>query len=69
MTVVCETQTLRRLGYRALTIAGRDPRAGTLPHWHSPDDLPEHISPDMLERALAFVWALICSLDRSLQWG
>ncbi len=63
MTIVCETQTLRRLGCRALTLAGRDPGTGTLPRWHSPDDLPRYISPENLSSALEYLGALCRSLD------
>ena len=63
MTIVCETQTLRRLGCRALTVAGRDPATGTLPRWHSPDDLPRYISPGTLAAALEFLGTLLRFLD------
>ena len=63
MTIVCETQALRRRGCRALTLAGRDPATGTLPRWHAPDDLPEHISTDALGGAWAFLGALLSTLD------
>ncbi len=63
MTIVCETQALRRRGCRALTLAGRDPATGTLPRWHASDDLPECISTDVLEGAWAFLGALLSALD------
>lgn len=64
MMVVDEVQTLRRLGYRAITIAGRDPRTGALPHWHTGEDVVENISAEALARAAEFVWAMLEGLDR-----
>ncbi len=64
MSVVCETQTLRRLGYKALTLAGRDPSTGTLHRWHSVSDLPDGVSPGKLSRALSFMRLLIFELDK-----
>ena len=32
MPVVCETQTLRRHGRKAITVTGYDPGTGSLPH-------------------------------------
>jgi len=63
MSIVCETQALRRRGCRALTVAGRDPATGVLPRWHSPDDLPRYISPKDLASALEFLGALLRFLD------
>jgi len=65
LTVVCETQTLRRLGRKALTLAGRDPGTGTLPYWHSPDDTPDHISPKKLGATLEFLRLFLGAVDRS----
>lgn len=66
MTVVCETQTLRRLGLPAVTIAGYDPETGALPNWHTPQDLPESLSRGSLLRALGFLEALLRDLDAGL---
>lgn len=64
MTVEDEVGTLRRRGYRAICIAGRDPESGTLPHWHRPDDTAETISAEFMERAADLVMALLRALDR-----
>jgi hypothetical protein len=58
-----EVGTLRRFGYRAICIAGRDPASGTLPHWHRPDDTVETISGAFLERAADWMMALLEALD------
>jgi hypothetical protein len=58
-----EVGTLRRFGYRALCIAGRDSDSGTLPHWHRPDDTVETISGVFLERAADWMMALLEALD------
>ncbi|RLE29032.1 hypothetical protein DRJ54_05445 [Candidatus Acetothermia bacterium] len=63
MTVVCETQTLRRWGLPAVTIAGYDPEARSLPHWHTCQDAPENLSPGAMSRALDFLGALLHALD------
>ena len=62
-----EVGTLRRLGYRALCIAGRDPVSGTLPHWHRPDDTVENVSGAFLERAADWMMALLKALDDQTQ--
>ena len=64
MTMEDETGTLRRTGYRAICIAGRDPHTGSLPHWHRPDDTADTISVAAMERAASFVQALLEELDR-----
>lgn len=66
MTMEDEVGTLRRRGYRALCVAGRDPATGTLPHWHRADDTVDTISVEMLERAASFVMALLEELDGSV---
>jgi hypothetical protein len=63
MTGEDEVGTLRRSGYRAICIAGRDPATGTLPHWHRADDTVDTISDRFLERAADFVMALLQELD------
>jgi len=67
MTGVDEVGTLRRFGYRAICIAGRDPMSGTLPHWHRPDDTVETISSEFMERAADLVMALLEALDHQTQ--
>jgi hypothetical protein len=64
MTGEDEVGTLRRRGYRAICIAGRDPATGTLPHWHRADDTVDTISVDTMQRAAEFVMALLEELDR-----
>lgn len=64
MTMEDEVGTLRRKGYRAMCIAGRDPATGTLPQWHRADDTVDTISAAVLERAAGFVLALLAELDR-----
>ncbi|NIN66809.1 MAG: M28 family peptidase [Anaerolineae bacterium] len=63
MTMEDEVGTLRRKGFRAICIAGRDPATGTLPHWHRPDDTMDTICPQALDRAVEFVTALLEELD------
>jgi hypothetical protein len=63
MTLEDEVGTLRRLGYRALCLAGRDPVSGALPHWHRPDDTPETVSSALMARAVELVMALLHALD------
>ena len=63
MTMEDEVGTLRRAGYRAICVAGRDPSTGSLPHWHRPDDTVDTVSPEVLERAVGFVMALLQELD------
>jgi hypothetical protein len=67
MTGEDETGTLRRSGYRAICIAGRDPATGTLPHWHRADDTADTVSPAFMERAARFVMALLRELDSASQ--
>jgi len=59
-----ETGTLRRAGYRAICIAGRDPATGTLPHWHRADDTVDTISIPVMESAAKYVMALLEELDK-----
>ena len=63
MTMEDEVGTLRRRGYRAICVAGRDPATGTLPHWHRADDTVDTVSAQVLERAADFVMALLEELD------
>jgi len=65
MTVEDEVCTLRRLGYRAICIAGCDPVSGTLPHWHRSDDTADTVSGEFMERAALYVRALLDDLDRA----
>jgi Peptidase family M28 len=63
MTGEDEVGTLRRAGYRALCIAGRDPKSGTLPNWHRPDDTVETVSGEFLERAADLLVAFLEAMD------
>jgi len=63
MTMEDEVGTLRRAGYRAIGIAGRDPATGTLPHWHRPDDTVDTLSVQFMHRAASFITALLEQLD------
>ncbi|MEA3440880.1 MAG: M28 family peptidase [Chloroflexota bacterium] len=67
MTVEDEVGTLRRVGYRAICIAGRDPDTGSLPHWHRPDDTLGTISVEAMGTAADFVTALLDELDRQTE--
>jgi hypothetical protein len=58
-----EVGTLRRSGYRAICLAGRDPASGTLPHWHRPDDTAETVSGEFLARAAELTMALLTAVD------
>jgi hypothetical protein len=58
-----ETGTLRRKGYRAICIAGRDALSGTLPHWHQPDDTIDTVSTAFMEHAADFVMGILRELD------
>jgi hypothetical protein len=63
MTGEDEVGTLRRLGYRAICLAGRDPASGTLPHWHRPDDTAETVSGEFMARAADLTLALLVAVD------
>lgn len=63
MLVEDEVGTLRRRGYQAICIAGRDPATGSLPHWHRLDDTPDTVSSDALETTVNYVIALLNELD------
>lgn len=64
MLVVDEVQTLRRLGYRAICLAGRDSQTDSLPYWHTCEDTLEHVSAVALGRAAEFVWEMLQEIDR-----
>jgi hypothetical protein len=66
MTMEDEVGTLRRRGYRAICLAGRDPATGTLPHWHRADDTAETVSGEFMERAVDLVVALLKDLDSQM---
>jgi hypothetical protein len=65
MLIEDEVGTLRRLGYPALGIAGRDPATGTLPRWHRRDDCPDTVSGEFMERAVGLVMALLDGIDQA----
>jgi hypothetical protein len=58
-----EVTGLRRLGYRALCLAGYDPSEESLPHWHRSDDTPDTVSGAFMERAADFVAAVLEEID------
>ncbi len=64
LLVVDETQTLRRAGLPALTIAGLDPTTASLPGWHTPQDDLSLVSKGALARAVEFTWELLWELSR-----
>jgi hypothetical protein len=59
-----EVGTLRRAGYRAICVAGRDPITGTLPHWHGLDDTVETVDALAMQTAADFVWEMLQAIDR-----
>jgi hypothetical protein len=61
-----EVGTLRRLGYRAICIAGYDPATGTLPHWHRPTDTAETVSTQFMGRAVTFLMAMLEEVDKEV---
>jgi hypothetical protein len=63
MVMEDEARTLREGGWRAITIAGRDPDTATLPHWHRPDDTVDTVSEEFMQRATSFLLALVEELD------
>jgi hypothetical protein len=65
VTLEDEVGTLRRAGYRAICIAGLDPATNSLPHWHRPDDTPDKVSGEALERATLYLAALLEGLDEA----
>ncbi len=67
MPVVDEVQTLRRLGYRAICLAGKDSQTDSLPYWHTCEDTVEHVSSSALERTAEFVWEMLHGIDRQNQ--
>jgi hypothetical protein len=67
MPVVDEVQTLRRLGYRAICLAGRDSQTDSLPYWHTCEDTVEHVSTAALGRTAEFVWEMLHGIDRQSQ--
>ncbi len=67
MPVVDEVQTLRRLGYRAICLAGRDSQTDSLPYWHTCMDTVEHVSAAALGRTAEFVWEMLHGIDRQNQ--
>ena len=58
-----DVRALTTRGHRAICIAGRDPQTGILPHWHRPDDTPETVSAETLQRAADVLCALLKEMD------
>ena len=67
MTVEDETGTLRRKGYCAICIAGRNPDSGTLPFWHRAEDTADKVSIEFMGRAADYLMALLEAIDRTAQ--
>jgi hypothetical protein len=51
-----------RAGIPAITLMGMGPR-GETPYWHQVEDTFDKMDPEVMERAYAFAWALIQTLD------
>jgi len=67
MVMEDETGTLRRAGYRAICLAGRDPATGALPHWHSAGDTVDTVCDVFMERAARFLESLLQEWDREAE--
>jgi hypothetical protein len=63
MTMEDDVSALLRAGYRGICIAGLDPKTGSLPHWHRPDDTPDTVSDATLKQTTGFVMELLGELD------
>lgn len=57
-----DVRTLRERGYHAIGIAARDPQTGVLPYWHRPNDTPDKVSGETMERATNIVLAFLDEL-------
>lgn len=64
MAIEDDVRALRQRGYRALCLAGRDPQTGVLPYWHRPDDTPQFVSPEVMQRAVDILCAIIQKIDQ-----
>ena len=58
-----DVRTLRGRGYRAIGIAGRDPKTGILPRWHRADDIPKFVSEETMSRAADILYAMLKEMD------
>jgi hypothetical protein len=52
-----------KYGFRVLSV-GAHRRDGVFPEWHRPTDVVENVDPGAVERAEAFLWALLQEVDR-----
>jgi hypothetical protein len=59
-----DVRSLRGRGYHAIGIAGRDPQTGILPRWHRPDDTPDTVSEETMQRAADILCAMLEEIDR-----
>jgi len=59
-----DVRTLRGRGFHAIGIAGRDPQTGILPRWHRPDDTPDTVSEETMQRAADILCAMLEEIDR-----
>ena len=57
---------VRLAGGRVITLTCLEPGLTLPSHYHNPNDVPDHLDPDALDRAHAFAVALIRLLDRDL---
>lgn len=63
MVVVDEVQTLSRLGFPAICVAGRNPDSGSLPRWHTAADDFSSIDGEFLVEAQGFVRDLVIEIN------
>jgi hypothetical protein len=59
-----DVRAIRERGYRGIGIAACDPQTGALPYWHRPDDTPDKVSDDVMQRAVKIVVAVLEELDK-----
>ena len=59
-----DVRPLRERGFPAIGIAARDPQTGSLPYWHRPDDTPDKVSDEVMQRAVKIVVAVLEELDK-----
>jgi len=66
MTMSEEVSTLTHLGYRAICIAGRDPKTGCLSQWHQANDGYANLDPGMLLKAKNYTWAIMRAIEQAI---
>jgi hypothetical protein len=65
MAIIEEVSVLRKLGYKAICLAGYNPSTGWPPNWHQVSDVYENISGDVLNRAAEFTLEMIRAIDEA----